>query len=195
MPSKILIVEDDPIIALELSTLLSQAGYRVVDTAHTATKAIDRLARGNVDFAILDIHLGSGQTGIDVARVIHEKYAIPYIFLTSFSDAHTLEAAKEQAPYGYLVKPFQEPTLLSTISIALSNFKRLKKGINFSKLPVALTQQEQRLCELMSQGKSYQQIADVLFISINTVRYHVKNLYAKLEVSSRAELVALLIKL
>ncbi|MEM1214051.1 MAG: response regulator transcription factor [Bacteroidota bacterium] len=193
--TNVLIVEDDPIIALELSTLLSRADYRIVATVHTAAKAIDRLGRGDVHFAVLDIHLGSGQTGIDVARVIHEKYAIPYLFLTSFSDPHTLEAAKEQAPYGYLVKPFQEATLLSTIAIALSNFQRLQEGMDFSQLPVALTPQEQRLCELLSQGQSYQQMADALFISINTVRYHIKNLYAKLDVGSRAEAVRVLLRL
>ncbi|RME98780.1 MAG: LuxR family transcriptional regulator [Bacteroidetes bacterium] len=57
-----------------------------------------------------------------------------------------------------------------------------------------LTAQEQRLCEQLTTGKSYQEIADALFISINTVRYHVKNLYLKLEVNSRAALVGRLLK-
>lgn len=189
----ILIVEDDPIIALEISQVYKRAGYRVASVAHTAVKAIDRLAQGDIDFAILDVHLGRGQSGIDVATVIRQKYDIPYIFLTAFSDPHTLAAAQEQAPFGYLVKPFQPPTLLSTTAIALSNFQRLQKGMDFSRLPVALTAKEQQLCELLVKGQSYQQIADAMFVSINTVRYHVKNLYLKLEVNSRAELVSQLI--
>ncbi|RMF01570.1 MAG: response regulator, partial [Bacteroidetes bacterium] len=126
--TSILIVEDDPIIALELEQVLRQQGYRIAGKAHSAVQAIDRLAAGGIDFAILDINLGSGQSGIDVARIIHRKYELPYIFLTAFADEHTLTAAQEQAPYGYLVKPFQTPTLLSTISVALSNYRRLRKG-------------------------------------------------------------------
>lgn len=191
--TRILIVEDDPIIALELGQVLQQAGYRVAGKAHTAVRAIDKLAGGNIDFVLLDINLGNGQSGIDIARLLHETYHLPYIFLTAFSDEHTLAAAKEQAPYGYLVKPFQAPTLLSTISVALSNFQRLQRGINFDRLPASLTKQEQRLCEHLVGGKSYQEVADELFISINTVRYHIKNLYLKLDVNSRAELVSQLL--
>ncbi|MEL7222636.1 MAG: LuxR C-terminal-related transcriptional regulator, partial [Bacteroidota bacterium] len=96
--------------------------------------------------------------------------------------------------YGYLVKPFQPATLLSTTAIAISNFQRIKKGLNLGKLSVKLTNQEKRMCELLVTGKSYQQMADELFVSINTVRYHIKNLYIKFSVNSRAELVSKLIK-
>ena len=121
---KILIVEDDPIIAHDLSILLQKRGFQVISVAHKADKAIDQLSKGNIDLAILDIHLGPGDSGIDVARIIKTKFKIPYIFLTSFSDTETLQAAQEQGPYGYLVKPFQEQTLYTTISIALSNFEK-----------------------------------------------------------------------
>jgi len=189
----VLIVEDDPIIALEIAHVLRTEGYRIAGTAHSAVRAVDMLASNDIDFAILDINLGRGETGIEVAALIHRKYQFPYIFLTAFSDTHTLAAAQEQAPFGYLVKPFQAPTLLSTTAIALSNYRRLRKGIDFSRLRVSLTPQEQQLCARLVEGKSYQLIADETFISINTVRYHVKNIYLKLAVNSRAELVAKLI--
>lgn len=192
-PTNVLIVEDDPIIALEISHVLRKAGYRVMGPAHTAARAVDLLASKQADFAILDINLGRGQSGIEVAELIQRKYKIPYIFLTAFSDTHTLAAAQEQSPFGYLVKPFQPATLLSTAAVAISNFKRLQKGMDFSRISVSLTPQEQNLCELLVQGKSYQQMADELIISINTVRYHIKNLYLKLDVNSRAALVGKLI--
>ena len=188
--NRILIVEDDPIIAHDLSLLLQKKGFQIVAVAHRADKAIDLLSKQNVDLAILDIHLGSGETGIDVARFIKTKFKIPYIFLTSFSDAETLQAAQEQGPYGYLVKPFQEQTLYTTIAIALSNFERQNEKLNLEKLEKSLTDQEKSICRLMFEGKSYQEIADGLSVSINTIRYHVKNLYVKLQVNSRAELVA-----
>ena len=191
---RILIVEDDPIIAHDLSILLEKQGFQIVAVAHKADKAIDHLSKQHVDLAILDIHLGPGDSGIDVARTIKTKVKIPYIFLTSFSDSETLQAAQEQGPYGYLVKPFQEQTLYTTISIALSNFDRQNEKINFEKLEIKLTDQERPICKLMFEGKSYQDIAEELNVSINTIRYHIKNLYGKFQVNSRAELIASLMK-
>jgi len=191
--TNILIVEDDPIIAMEIAYVLRSADYKVTGPAHSAVRAVDILAGNDIDFAILDINLGGGESGLEVAKLIQEKYQIPYIFLTAFSDGHTLQAAQEYAPFGYLVKPFQAPTLLSTTAVAISTFKRLRRGLDFSKLKVRLTPQEQKLCGFLVEGKSYQQIADELIISINTVRYHLKNLYLKMSVNSRAELVGMLI--
>ncbi len=193
MPASVLIVEDDPIISHDISIILQQHDYKVVAVCHKATKAIDRLSKGGIDIVILDIHLGSGQSGIDVAQVIHSKYHLPYIFLTSFSDQATLQAAQEQGPYGYLVKPFQEATLLTTLSLALSNHSAQHTGsIDFSILD-QLTDKESKICELLYHGKSYQEVADGLHLSINTIRYHVKNIYIKMDVSSRAELIGKLL--
>ena len=128
MSVRILIVEDDPIISHDIELILSNAGYLVEATAFNAVQAINHLASKDIDFALLDIHLGKGDSGIDVAEIIHTKYQIPYVFLTSFSDKTTLAAAMEQGPYGYLVKPFQEATLLSTISLALYNHSKQSKS-------------------------------------------------------------------
>lgn len=192
MPS-ILIVEDDPIIAHDISIILQKHSYDISGVCHKGTKAIDRLSKGRIDAVILDIHLGTGQSGIDVARVIHKTYDLPYIFLTSFSDSETLQAAQEQGPYGYLVKPFQEATLITTLAIAISNHQLQSKSIDFSNLSTALTEQEEKICRALYEGKPYQCIADDQHVSINTIRYHVKNLYTKFDVNSRAALIAHLI--
>lgn len=189
----ILIVEDDPVIAHDISVVLKKEGYRVSGVSHNYDKALDMLVNREFDLAILDVNLGPGKSGIDVAEVIKSKYFKPFIFLTSYSDKDTLTAAQEQCPYGYLVKPFQEATLLSTISIALSNHKQLKKEIDFNQLGVDLTKQEQKVCEHLCKGKTYQEIADTEFVSINTIRFHTKNVYMKFDVSGRAELVGKLI--
>lgn len=187
---RILIVEDDPIIATDIKLLLRKEGLQVVSHAKNAIRAYDLLISTSPNFIILDIHLGTGPTGIDVAEVIQNKYNLPYIFLTSFSDTDTLSAAQEQGPYGYLVKPFQEKTLLTTIAIAWSNYQRLatKNEINFDKLEANLTTQEKAICQLLFSGDSYKQICETLTISINTLKFHVKNIYSKLGVTGRAEL-------
>ncbi|MFK7771237.1 MAG: response regulator [Saprospiraceae bacterium] len=187
---RILIVEDDPIIATDIKLLLRKERFLVVGHAKNAIRAYDLLVSTNPNFIILDIHLGTGPSGIDVAEIIHNKYNLPYIFLTSFSDLDTLTAAQEQGPYGYLVKPFQEKTLLTTIAIAWSNHQRLatKNELSFDKLDVNLTSKEKEICQLLFSGDSYKQICKTLIISMNTLKFHVKNIYSKLEVTGRAEL-------
>jgi len=191
---KVLIVEDDPIIAEDLYSLLTMSGYKVVGVAHDGAKALDRLAQGGVDFAILDIHLGSGQSGIDIAEVIHEVYEIPYIFLTSFDDEHTLTAAQQNSPFGYLVKPFHDRSLLTTIKIALTNYQStsakssLSQAQIESKIHQNLTPQEYMIILQLIKGLSYKQIASSLHISPNTVKYHAGNIYNKCDVQSRSEL-------
>ena len=187
---EILIVEDDPVINTDIKSLLKHEGFTIAGIASRGSKALDLLAIRKPNFAILDIHLGSGMSGIEVAEVIHEKYHIPYIFLTSFSDDDTMTAAQEQGPYGYLVKPFQDRTLISTITTAWHHHQRLtnqKKNDIQIHLGV-LTPQEQTVCKELIKGSSYKQICETLFISSNTLKYHVKNIYTKMEVSSRSEL-------
>lgn len=188
---RILIVEDDPIIATDIKSLLRKEGFQVVGHAKNAIRAYDLLVSTSPNFIILDIYLGTGPSGIEVAEVIHNKYNLPYIFLTSFSDSGTLAAAQEQGPYGYLVKPFQEKTLLTTILIAWCNHQRLatKNKLNFDKLTINLTPKEKEICQLLFSGDSYKQICETLVITMNTLKFHVKNIYSKLGVTGRAELI------
>lgn len=189
----ILVVDDDPLIAHDIVEILKEVGYNAIEPSHTYQNAVDSLKSETIHLAILDINLGSNKTGIDIASHIQKHYQTPYIFLTSYSDDATLEAAQEVSPYGYLVKPFQPPTLLSTIKIALSNHRKLaeRKGLNYQ--GTSLSNREINICEKLAMGKSYQEIADTEYISLNTVRYHIKNLYIKFEVNSRASLVSKLI--
>ena len=189
----VLIVEDEAVIAADIRSLLRSEGCKIAGVAYTGTRALDLLASANANFAILDVHLGSGISGIDIAEIIHNKYNIPYIFLTSFSDELTLSAAQEHGPYGYLVKPYQERSLLTTISIAWSNFRKSqeKNTWTIEQSNFQLSKQESKICELLCNGLSYKQICADLHISMNTLKYHVKNIYTKCDVKGRAELIPL----
>ena len=192
---RILIVEDEPVIRTDIKSLLKSEGYIVQASAASASQALDALSAKQCNFAILDIHLGPGDTGIDVAEVIHRTYQIPYIFLTSFSDPDTLAAAQEQAPYGYLVKPFQDRTLLTTMTTAWHSWIRMQQGLfNLGPYETLLTDQEKRIVRSLTEGLMYKEICGTLDISLNTLKYHVKNIYAKCQVQSRSELMASLIR-
>jgi len=115
---KILIVEDEVIIAKILEDLLVSLGYTVVARVKTGENAIKSVGQYHPDLILMDILLEGKMDGIDAAAQIKKRFGIPVIYLTSFSDDVTLGRAKETDPYGYLVKPFVKETIHATIQIA-----------------------------------------------------------------------------
>ena len=194
MSVKVLIIEDDPIIADYLSQLLSTEGFNVLGIAHTGERALDKISSLQPDLCICDIHLGTGMSGIDAAEVLTSKYQIPYIFLTSFDDDKTIEEAERYSPYGYIVKPFQDRTLLATIKIAWSNYKKRQSTEELSKvdierkIDITLTPQEYEILTKLINGESYKQIAEAQFLTTDSIKYHAGKIYKKLGISGRSEL-------
>ena len=118
---RVLIVEDEPVIAENISMYLDNNDFEVSGIAYDSDEANDQLQNNTPDAAILDVNLESGEDGIDIATRINQKYQIPFLFLTSYSDKETLQRAKAVNPSGYIVKPFNEKTLLASLEIAISN--------------------------------------------------------------------------
>ena len=119
---KILIVEDNVIIADDMQSMLEEIGYDIVDNVIVYERAVEVLKTQQVDLVLIDIILASDKTGIDLGKHIRENYDIPFVFVTSNSDRATVENAKTVKPNGYLVKPFEQQDLYTSIEIALSNF-------------------------------------------------------------------------
>ena len=122
-PIKILIVEDNVIIADDMQSMLEEIGYEIVDNVIVYEQAVEVLKSQEVDLVLIDIILASDKTGIDLGKHIRDNYNIPFIFVTSNSDRATVENAKTVKPNGYLVKPFEQQDLYTSIEIALSNFE------------------------------------------------------------------------
>ena len=121
---RILVVEDESIVAKDIQQTLIRLGYDVPATASSAQNAYARLEELDPDLVFLDIKLKGDLDGIHIAEHIKQKYDIPVIFLTSFVDKNTLDRAKITEPYGYLVKPFNESDLQTTVEMALYKFKK-----------------------------------------------------------------------
>ena len=121
---RVLVVEDEMIIADNICDALDDLGYEALEPAINYTEAILRIEEEKPDIAILDIQLSGKKTGIDIAKKIRESYNFPFIFLTSNSDALTVNQAKEVMPPAYLVKPFSKDELYTSIEIALHNFSK-----------------------------------------------------------------------
>jgi diguanylate cyclase (GGDEF)-like protein/PAS domain S-box-containing protein len=115
----ILIVEDEKIIALDLQRRLERFGYSVIGMASDGQEAISLARERRPDIILMDIMLAGGLDGIEPAKQIRAQLGIPVIFLTAYTDEKTLERAKEVEPFGYILKPFKERELYTTIDIAL----------------------------------------------------------------------------
>ncbi|PCJ94111.1 MAG: DNA-binding response regulator [Flavobacteriaceae bacterium] len=127
-PIRILIVEDNVIIADDMQSMLEEIGYEIVDNVIVYEQAVEVLKAKTVDLVLIDIILASDKTGIDLGKHIRDKYNIPFIFVTSNSDRATVENAKTVKPNGYLVKPFEQQDLYTSIEIALSGFNYNEKA-------------------------------------------------------------------
>jgi len=123
---KILLVEDDWIIAKEISLSLNDLGFEVQGVFDSGEDLLKKLPDLNPDIILLDIGLSGELSGIDTARQIKQQSRIPFIFLTALADASTIDKAKLTEPYAYLVKPVKPETLYSTIEITLHNAAQRK---------------------------------------------------------------------
>lgn len=117
--AKILIVEDERIIAMDIKNSLQKMGYCVCGIAHSGEMAIQRTAELQPDLVLMDIILKGEMDGVEAAETIYHSYNIPIIYLTAHSDVPTLKRAKATEPFGYLIKPFEERDLQTAIEIAL----------------------------------------------------------------------------
>lgn len=117
--ARILIVEDERVVALDLSLSLEKLGYSVIGNVISAPEAIECARAKQPDLILMDIRLNGSSDGVDAAREIHRFMNCPVIFLTAYSDEQTLQRAKQATPFGYLVKPFKMLELRCTIEVAL----------------------------------------------------------------------------
>jgi PAS domain S-box-containing protein len=117
--AKILIVEDEKIVARDIENRLKSFGYAVAAVVSTGEAAIKKAAETRPDLVLMDILLKGDMDGVKAAEQIHDRFDIPIIYLTAFADDKTLQRAKITEPYGYIIKPFEERELRTTIEIAL----------------------------------------------------------------------------
>jgi len=192
---RVLIVEDDPLIAEDISESLKEIGYIIAGIAYDSSEAMTMLRASNPDIAVLDINLESEKDGIQIGEYIQQNIQIPFIYLTSYSDKTTLERAKKTRPMAYIVKPFDERDLYTALEIALFNFESADDGDVISledlnkKMLAKFTPKEYEIILQIMEGYANKQLAEANFVSLNTIKTHLKNIYDKLEVNSRTQVI------
>lgn len=118
---KLLIVEDDVVIAQNLAFSLEELGYEVCAMVSSGEELLLEVHKHTPDLAILDVTLEGKLDGIDTAAILAKSSQIPFIFMTALSDKETIDRAKKTSPHAYLVKPFDIRTLQSSIEVAIHN--------------------------------------------------------------------------
>ncbi len=161
----ILVVEDESIVSKDIQQSLKKLGYNVVGAASTGEVAIQMAEEKQPDLILMDIMLKGAMSGIDAATEIKEKLNIPVIYLTAYADESTLSKAKITEPFGYILKPFKEIDLHTSIEMAL--FKHKKE--------TELRKERDLLYSLVENKES----SDILFVKANSklVKLNTKDIY------------------
>jgi len=127
LQKKIMLVEDEMIVAVGMQRRLEKMGYVVLDIVDNGEEAVRKAGELKPDLILMDIVLKGEMDGIEAAQQIHELYDIPIIYLTAYSDEETLERAKITEPFGYVLKPFEDREVQSVIEMALYKHETERK--------------------------------------------------------------------
>ncbi len=123
----ILVVEDESIVSKDIQNSLKKLGYNVVGACNNGEEAVEKAKELKPDLVLMDIMLKGEMSGIDASDAIKNSINIPVIFLTAYADESTLSKAKVTEPYGYILKPFKEIDLHSSIEMAIYKHKKVSE--------------------------------------------------------------------
>ncbi len=140
--ARIHVVEDSPVVALHIQRFLERSGYQVSSVVASGEEAIEHVAASPPDLVLMDIQLKGQMDGVEAAQVIGERFAVPVVYLTANSDEATFGRAVRGAPYGYLVKPFDERTLQATVEVALTRHQGERARMDEAERSMSLRTQE-----------------------------------------------------
>ena len=195
--TNVLVVEDESIVSKDIQHSLKKLGYNIVGAASTGERAFELASSEKPDIILMDIMLKGDINGIETAQRVKEELQIPVIYLTAYADESTLEKAKVTEPYGYIIKPFKEVDLHTSIEMALYKFSKEKEVLKARDLFYSLIENKESKGFIFVKSKSRLvkiKTADIYFVEalkdyvvINTMesRYTIhstmKDIIAKLE--------------
>ncbi|MGB5867943.1 MAG: response regulator [Arcobacteraceae bacterium] len=209
--TKILIVEDEMIVLLDLKSAITKLGYEVIDTASNYDEAIKSVAKNQPDLIMMDVNLNNSKDGIEIASKILETKYIPIIYLTAYTDETTIQRAIKTNPVGYVIKPFKRDDLKVAIQLGLfksqqtspyipvdSNKQHLGNGyyynfnndiLYFKDVVIKLSTNEVKLIKLLLSARgnivSYEQLEYEIWgentMSNSTLRTLIYRLRSKLD--------------
>ncbi len=130
---RIMVVDDEAVIALRLQQRLTSMGFDVTGVAYSGEEAVETARDLRPDLILMDIMIPGKLDGIAAAKIVKAELDIPVVFLTAHSEDKIIERAKQAEPYGYILKPFQDRELKATVEIALYK-KDMEQRLKESKI-------------------------------------------------------------
>lgn len=186
---RILIIEDELIIAEAISEMLVEMGHKCVAIADNLEDGQKEIKVKQYDLAILDINLAGNQEGLVLGKLC-TALGKPFFFLTSYSDKYTVVNAKQAKPGAYVIKPFVPDEIMVAIEMTLLHQStEASQIVSRISNDLGLSKREGDVLDCLVDRLSIAEISERLFVSQNTVKFHIKNLYFKLNVGSRVDLL------
>lgn len=196
---RVLIIEDDPEIRSSFAMIVdSSQKFTVVNSYSNCEDAIKHLNADKPDIVLMDVELPGGMNGIQGTKIIKEKSPnSDIIMVTVYEDSEMVYEALKSGASGYITKSANYMELLTALDEITRGGAPMSSKIarmvidNFHLNPNSpLTKRETEILQLISEGKTYTQISEELFISKETSKTHIKNIYSKLQVRSKSEAIA-----
>lgn len=172
MSVKILIVEDEALVAMEIASALKREGYLVTNTVDSAEKAFKEIEKSLPDLILMDININGAIDGIEASQRINTIYQIPVVFLTAYSDKSVINNAIDTSPAGYLIKPFKREELYAAVTLGTSkNIKATPLMVHLSKECVYQPNisELKKVSETIPLTKKEKQLLDLLLMHKNIV--------------------------
>ena len=202
MPTRIILIEDHPALRKGLELLLRHKGADVVGAGGTVTEARTLLERHAPEVAVIDVHLGS-ESGIELTReVLQDHPDCRVVLYTGSSDPELLVEGLDAGAVGYALKDGDPDELLAAISAAMAGELYVDPRMRDALPPVratvvrtpTLSKREREVMDHLSRGLTGEQVAELLFLSAETVKTHIRNAMGKLDASTRVHAIALALR-
>jgi AmiR/NasT family two-component response regulator len=174
MAKKILIVEDDRMLLHLFKMFLKELGHEIIGFAQDSKQVIEKCEENMPDVILMDIHIKGKLNGIETAKIIHRKFDVPIVYITSDTNEETIQEAIYTNTYGFIVKPIYKTTLGIIIDLAFYKYKHDKElkirerenyaAINVSQKPIILVS-DRRIEYANLRGVEFlnaNQISDIL---------------------------------
>jgi CheY-like chemotaxis protein len=167
--SKVLVVDDEAIITMQLEERLSAMGYTVAGMAASGEEAVDKARRMRPDIVLMDIVMPGRMNGIEAAKIITDEMDVPVVFVTSYADDAIIEKAKNVRPYGYIVKPFNELEIKAAIEVAL-----FRKGIEQQLVKKGKKSEQEKMVsapsgQLVQENLTYHDLPEIKTVLLHDI--------------------------
>lgn len=200
-PFKVFLADDHPLLRTGLRMSLSQhADIDFIGEANDGFKAVEMIKKDPPDVALIDVDM-PGLSGMAAIRLLRKQYPdMKLLIFSSYSDRHYIEEAMQAGANGYILKSIDISELVDVIRAFARNEQPMspylmdlaiewKNASGSESTEKLLTKREKQILECLARGQGSKEISDSLYISIDTVKTHIKNIFRKLEVKSRLEAV------